>query len=115
MSARFGSALEQLSRVAGVAGALVVEAAAGVPIAAEVAEGVDGNAVAALAASMYRRAERAAATGGFGKLGTLQLEAAAGHVVVAPAGDVLIIAIAGPDAQLGMVRVETQRAAELLL
>lgn len=115
MSDRYGSAIERLSRVDGVVGALVAEAAAGVPIAAELADGVDGNAVAALAASMYRRAERAAATGGFDTLRTLQLEAAGGHVVVASAGDALVIAVAASDAQLGLVRVETQRAAESLL
>lgn len=115
MSDRYGSAIARLSRVVGVEGALVAEAAAGVPVAAELANGVDGNAVAALAASMYRRAERAAETGGFDMLRSLQLEAAGGHVVIAPAGEVLVIAVAASDAQLGLVRVETQRAAESLL
>ncbi len=114
MSERYRAALARLSRVSGVAGALVVEAAAGVPVAAELAGGVDGNAVAALAASMYRRAEQTAAIGGFESLRTLQLEAEHGHVVVAPAGIVLVIAVAARDAQLGLVRVETQRAAESL-
>jgi predicted regulator of Ras-like GTPase activity (Roadblock/LC7/MglB family) len=114
MMEHYRAAIGRLSRVSGVAGALVVEAAAGVPVAAELAGSIDGDAVAALAASMYRRAEQAAATGGFDALRTLQLEADAGHVVVAPAGIVLVIAVAAPDAQLGLVRVETQRAAESL-
>ncbi len=114
MSTRYTDALEKLSRVSGVAGALVVEAQAGVPVAADVAAGVDGNAVAALAAAMYRGAQRAAQTGGYNGVHTLQLEATAGHVVVAGGGEMLVIAVAERDAQLGLVRLETQRAAETL-
>jgi predicted regulator of Ras-like GTPase activity (Roadblock/LC7/MglB family) len=44
----------------------------------------------------------------------LQLEAEDGHVIVAGAGDVLVIAVAARDAHLGLVRVEAQRAAESL-
>lgn len=114
MTGRYTDALERLSRVSGVAGALVVEAKAGVPVAADVAAGVDSGAVAALAAAMYRGAQRAAQTGGYDGVHTLQLEATAGHVVVASAGEMLVIAVAERDAQLGLVRLETQRAAESL-
>ncbi len=114
MTTRYADALERLSRVRGVAGALVVEAAAGVPVAADVAAGVDGGAVAALAAAMYRGAARAARAGGYDALRTLQLEASAGHVVVAGAGEMLVVAVAERDAQLGLVRLETKRAAESL-
>jgi predicted regulator of Ras-like GTPase activity (Roadblock/LC7/MglB family) len=114
MSERFAAALQRLSRVVGVQGALVVETEAGVPVATELAMDVDGGAVAALAASLYRRASQAAATGGFENLDALQLEAGDGHVIVAGAGDVLVIAVAARDAHLGLVRVEAQRAAESL-
>ncbi len=114
MTARYTDALERLSRVSGVAGALVVEAKAGVPVAADVAAGVDSGAVAALATAMYRGAQRAAQTGGYDGVHTLQLEATAGHVVVSSAGEMLVIAVAERDAQLGLVRLETQRAAESL-
>ena len=70
--------------------------------------------VAALAAAMYRGAQRAAETGGFEAVRTLQLEATGGHMVVTGAGDVLVIAVADRDAQLGLIRVETLRAAESL-
>ncbi|MHB1169381.1 MAG: roadblock/LC7 domain-containing protein [Longimicrobiales bacterium] len=114
MTARYTDALEKLSRVRGVAGALVVEAKAGVPVAADVAAGVDSGAVAALASALYRGASRGMQTGGYEALRTLQLEATAGHVVVAGAGEMLVIAVAERDAQLGLVRLETQRAAESL-
>lgn len=114
MSDRYHDALRKLSHVAGVQGALVVEADAGVPVASELAGGIDGGAVAALVASLYRRAQHAATAGGFDTLDALQLDAAEGHVLVASAGAVLVIAVAAAEAQLGLVRVETQRAAESL-
>ena len=114
MSDRYAEALARLSRVVGVQGALVVETAAGVPVASELSTEVDGNAVAALAASLYRRASQAAQTGGLERLEALQLEAEGGHVIVAGAGEVLVIAVVARDAQLGMVRIEAERAAESL-
>jgi predicted regulator of Ras-like GTPase activity (Roadblock/LC7/MglB family) len=110
----FNEALDRLSRVPGVRGALVVETEAGVPVTAQLAEGVDGAALSALAASLFRRAHTAAHTATFGKLRTLQLEAQGGHVVVAYGGELLIVVVAEKTAQLGMVRLEAHRAAEAL-
>ena len=114
MSDIFTEVVERLSRVTGVRGALVVETDAGVPITAELAEGVDGDVVSALAASLFRRTNKAAQTAAFGNLRTLQLEADVGHVIVADGGDVLIVVIAEKNAQLGLVRLEAHRAAEAL-
>ena len=50
----YNAAVQRLSRVSGVRGALLVDAQAGVPVVAELAEGVSGTAVAALAASLFR-------------------------------------------------------------
>lgn len=110
----YAEALERLSRVPGVRGALIVETEAGVPVVAELAEGVDGGAIAALAASLFRRTTRAAHTASFGYLRTLQLEAQGGHVVVATGGDLLVVVVTEKSAQLGMVRLEAHRAAEAL-
>lgn len=114
MSDVYQEALERLSRVPGVRGALIVESDAGVPVIAELAEGVEGKALAALAASLFKRTTRAADTAAFGRLRTLQLEAEAGHVVVANGGELLVVVVAEKDAQLGMVRLEAHRAAEAL-
>jgi predicted regulator of Ras-like GTPase activity (Roadblock/LC7/MglB family) len=114
MSDVFAQALDRLSHVQGVRGALIVEAAAGVPVVAELAEGVDGEAVAALASSLFRRTHKAADTAEFGRLRTLQLEADAGHVIVASGGDMLVVVVAEKNAQLGQVRLEAHRAAESL-
>jgi len=110
----FQAALDRLSRVTGVRGAMLVEAEAGVPVMAELTEGVEGTAAAALATSLFKRTRKAAETAEFGKLTTLQLEAEGGHVIVADAGDLLVVVIAERNAQLGMVRLEAYRAAEAL-
>lgn len=114
MSDVYTEALERLSHVPGVRGALIVESEVGVPVVSELSEGVDGKALAALAASLFRRTTKAADTAAFGKLRTLQLEANHGHVVVANGGELLVIVVAEKDAQLGMVRLEAHRAAEAL-
>jgi predicted regulator of Ras-like GTPase activity (Roadblock/LC7/MglB family) len=107
-------ALERLARVPGARGALIVEADAGVPVRSELAEGVNGKAIAALAAALFRRTAQAATAAEFGRLSALQLEAAGGHVLVANAGELLVIVVADRDAQLGLVRLEAQRIAEQL-
>jgi predicted regulator of Ras-like GTPase activity (Roadblock/LC7/MglB family) len=110
----YSDAVDRLSRVPGVRGALLVETEAGVPVLSELAEGVDGGAVAALASSLFRRTSKASQTAAFGNVRTLQLEADVGHVIVANGGDLLIVVIAEKGAQLGMVRLEAHRAAEAL-
>jgi predicted regulator of Ras-like GTPase activity (Roadblock/LC7/MglB family) len=114
MSDPYRTSVERLSRVSGVRGALVVEVEAGVPVSAELAEDVSGPAVAALAASLYRRTSAAAAGAGFGAARTLQLETAEGHVIMVGAGELMVVVVTEPAAQLGLVRLEAHRAAEAL-
>ena len=114
MSDELTAVVERVSRIDGVRGALIVEASAGVPVVAELTEGVAGDAVAALAASLYRRAATATSAATFGGLRSLQLEAEDGHVIVAGAGELLLVVVAERAAQLGLVRLEAARAAELL-
>jgi predicted regulator of Ras-like GTPase activity (Roadblock/LC7/MglB family) len=114
MSDVYTEAVQRLSRVNGVRGALLVDAEAGLPVTAELAEGVSGTAVAALASSLFRRTAQASDSAGFGQLGTMQLDADEGHVIAVHAGELIIVVIAARDAQLGMVRLEAHRAAESL-
>lgn len=114
MSDVYTEAVERLSRVAGVRGALLVDAEAGLPVTLELAEGVSGTAVAALASSLFRRTAQASDSAGFGILSTMQLEADEGHVIAVNAGELIIVVIAARDAQLGLVRLEAHRAAESL-
>jgi predicted regulator of Ras-like GTPase activity (Roadblock/LC7/MglB family) len=108
------NALHRVSRVPGVTGALIVDAEGGVPVLADLREGVAGAAVAALAAALYQRTSNATDAAGLGRLDSFHLEAEAGHVVAAGAGELVVIAIVADDAQLGLVRIETQRAAQTL-
>ena len=114
MSTAFDGVLDQVSRVSGVRGAMIVENEAGVAVVSELTAGVEAGAAAALASSLFGRAGRAAGDAQFGQLQTLQLEAEAGHVIVADAGELLIVVITDRSAQLGLVRLEAHRAAERL-
>ena len=114
MSDIYTTAVDRVSHVAGVRGALLVDIEAGVPVVSELSEGVNGTAVAALAASLFRRTAEASRSSHFGALGTLQLEADHGHVFVVDAGEMILVVIATRDAQLGLVRLEAHRAAESL-
>ncbi|MBW3552026.1 MAG: roadblock/LC7 domain-containing protein [Gemmatimonadetes bacterium] len=105
------AALQRLTRVKGVRGAMVVDAEAGVPVASELETGVQETALAALAGSLFRRTQDASTASGFGRVRSLQLESAGGHLFVAGAGALLVVALADPAAQLGLVRMEAGRAA----
>jgi predicted regulator of Ras-like GTPase activity (Roadblock/LC7/MglB family) len=114
MMEAFTDAVEKLSRIRGVRGALIVEKASAVPVVAELSEGVNGTAVAALAASMFRRTAQASDAARFGGLSTLQLDADGGHVVVVDAGELVLVVVAERDAQLGLVRLEAVRTGKAL-
>jgi predicted regulator of Ras-like GTPase activity (Roadblock/LC7/MglB family) len=107
--------VRRLTRIPGSRGALIVDADAGVTVASELADGVSETALAALTGSLFRRAAEAAGTSGQGRVRVLQLDATEGHLVVANAGPLLVAVIASVSAQLGMVRVQTARAAEELI
>lgn len=104
-------ALNRLTRAEGVQGALIVDAEAGVAVASDVTVDVREHALAALAGSLFSRTADASRTSGFGDVRLLQLDASAGHVIVAGAGPLLVVALTEPGGQLGLVRVEAERAA----
>jgi uncharacterized protein len=103
-----------LTRIRGVRGAIIADAEAGVPVASDVAAGVGETALAALAGSLFRRAADAAWATGQGRLRSLQLDAAGGHLVVVSAGPLLVVVLTDRSAQVGLVRVQAVRAAEEL-
>ncbi|MEJ2185197.1 MAG: hypothetical protein P8Z36_04580 [Gemmatimonadota bacterium] len=103
-----------LSHIPGVRGAMVVDAQAGVPVTSELATGVPGPAIAAFASALFRRSTQAIRSAGYGALGAVQLEAGGGDVVVAGNDVLLVVVLAEPDAQLGLIRVQAQRVAEEL-
>ena len=104
-------ALRRLTRALGVRGAMVVDAEAGVSVAAELTDGLEEQALAAMTGSLFRRTVDASRSSGFGEVRLLQLDTGSGHLVVAGAGALLVVALTEPEVQLGLVRVETERAA----
>lgn len=111
MSDMVTKTLDTLTRVDGVRGAMVVDAEAGIPVASRLVPGVAETALAAMSGALFTRTDDASRSSGYGSLNLLQLEAAEGHVVVAGAGELLVVVLTEPDARLGLVRVQAARAA----
>ena len=111
--AGYGRVLDLVTRVRGVRGAMLVAGDDGLVVAEQLMEGIKGSAVAALAASLANRLHRAMDAAGVGtdQFWHLQAEQGALLVVPAPSG-MLVVAVAEPDVNVGLVRLELLRAAE---
>ena len=97
-------------------GALIVAKEDGLVVTDALMEDVRGSAVAALAASLVKRVGEAAMASGVGSTRFLHLQAAGGALLVAAAGDeILVVAVADARVNVGLVRLELVRAAEGLL
>lgn len=108
------SALDLITRVRGVRGAMLVSADDGLVVAEQLMEGIKGTAVAALAASLAGRLRRAMEAGGIGTSVFWHLQAEKGALLVVPGvGGLLVVAVAEPDVNIGLVRLELLRAAEM--
>jgi predicted regulator of Ras-like GTPase activity (Roadblock/LC7/MglB family) len=106
-------ALDRISRVRGVRGSLFVAADDGLVVAQLLMEGVNGKAVAALAASLARKVGGASGATGAGRVQFAQLGAEGGTLLVARAApDLLVVALAEPRVNIGLCRLEMVRAAE---
>jgi predicted regulator of Ras-like GTPase activity (Roadblock/LC7/MglB family) len=114
MSSPFTPVLNALTRLRGVQASLVVSADDGIAIDSNLQIGQDGNRVAALAASLYRKARKAASAAGFGGTGFMQLEAEQGRICLLGGDQVVLVVVAQREANVGLIRVEMLRAAESL-
>ena len=112
MTSPFAGVLATLVRHRGVAGCLVVDERDGTIVDAVLQVGVDGDAVAALTGSLYRRARLAAAAAGYGESGFFELEAERGRVCAAGRNGLVLIVVAETRLNVGLVRIEMQRAME---
>jgi predicted regulator of Ras-like GTPase activity (Roadblock/LC7/MglB family) len=100
-------ALERVTQVAGVRGSLLISADDGLVVAERLMDGIDGRALAALAASLIQRLGRATVGAGLQAPTFVQLRGTAGAVLAAPGSDDLIlVALVGLDANLGLARLE---------
>lgn len=108
-------ALETITRVRGVRGAMIVSAEDGLVIAESSMEGIDGAAVAALTAGVVARLTRATEAAGRSAPAFVHLQAAGGALLAVPApGELLVVAVTDPSVNVGLVRLELRRTAERL-
>lgn len=112
MSSPFAPLLTSLTRQRGVVGSMVVGEVDGMIVDSNLQLGLRGTAVAALAASLYRKARLSASAAGLGAVVFLRLEAQRGHIFAAGRDELVLVAVAGEGANVGLVRVEMLRAAE---
>ena len=112
-----GQVVATLSHVPGVVVAMVVGAIDGLVIETSQLLGVATGAAdtrkhtAALAAYLYSKVTRASDAARLGTPAFMRLEAERGHIFVVGAGDVVLVTIVTPDANLGRVRLEMMNAA----
>lgn len=113
MTAKFQDLLDRVTRVRDVSGAFIVSAEDGLVVADSFMEGVRGNAVAALAASLFTRFRSASGASGAGAPKFLHLQADHGALVAMPgADDVIVVAVADAGVNVGLLRLEMQRVVE---
>lgn len=113
MTTRFQTALDAITRVRGVRGAMLVAGEDGLVVAESLMEGVRGNAVAALAASLAKRFRRASETAACGLPQFVHLQASEGSLLAAPApSGMLLVVVADADINVGLARLEMLKAGE---
>jgi predicted regulator of Ras-like GTPase activity (Roadblock/LC7/MglB family) len=112
--AHYDLVVDELLHTAGVHAALVVSRADGIVVDGNVHIGTDADAIAALAASLYNRAAQAATAADGAEPGFLHLEGERGRVCVVPQGDVLLVTVAEPWTNLGILRLAMRRLAQNL-
>ena len=112
----FTSILESLTRQRGVRASLIVSESDGLVIDSSLRFGQDGERVAALAASVYRKARLSAKAAQLGTVTFLQLDAEHGRICVAggTGNDLVIVMVADPAANVGLLRMELFKALEML-
>ena len=111
MATPFTAMLQTLSRQRGVMAALVVSEQDGIVVDSNLQIGQSGDRVAALAASLYRKARLSARAAGMGAVSFMQLEAPNGRICAAGSGEFVLVVVAASAVNVGLVRVELLRAA----
>jgi predicted regulator of Ras-like GTPase activity (Roadblock/LC7/MglB family) len=114
MATPFTAMLQLLSRQRGVTAALVVSEQDGIVVDSNLQIGQSGDRVAALAASLYRKARLSARAAGMGAVSFMQLEAPKGRLCAAGSGELVLVVVAHMDVNVGLVRVDLLRAAAQL-
>ena len=106
--------VERLSRQRGVRASLIVSENDGLVVDSSLRFGEDGERVAALAASIYRKARLSAGAAHLGAVSFLQLDADRGRLCAVGRDDLVLVVVAEPSANVGLIRVELFKALETL-
>lgn len=110
----YASLIGAVTRHRGISACLVVSEEDGIVVDGTAHVGVNTAAFAALTASLYRKAARAAEAAGFGGVSFLELEAEQGRVMAAGRDALVVVAVADQRVNLGLLRMELLRAAGTL-
>lgn len=112
MTSAFGPLLESMTRERGVRAGLIVSESDGLVVDATLRVGQNGDRIAALAASAYRKARRSARAAQLGTVAFLELDAELGLVCAAgAANDLIVVVVAEPAANVGLLRMALLKAA----
>ena len=104
--------LDELTRIPGVRGALVVSREDGLVVADSLMESVDGKAVAALAASLAGRMAGVTAALGQPEPRAWQLQGSEGTLLAAPGREgLLVVALANAEVNAGELRIRVLNVA----
>jgi predicted regulator of Ras-like GTPase activity (Roadblock/LC7/MglB family) len=115
VSAPYIGLLDSITRLRGIRGAMVVSIEDGLVVAESLMAGIKGAPLAALSATLAGRVAELTGSAGYGGPRFLHLQGNEGALLVAPAhGDLLLVAVAGRDVPLGLLRLEMLRMAERL-
>ncbi len=114
MTAPYLALLADVNRVRGVSGSMVVDEADGLIVQAALPAGMRGGAVAALAASLYRKARRSTVAAGFGEGDFMQLDAEQGRICAVGRSGLVLVAVADLRAPVGRIRVAMLQSREAL-
>jgi predicted regulator of Ras-like GTPase activity (Roadblock/LC7/MglB family) len=93
---------------------LIVSESDGLVVDSKLRFGEQEDRVAALAASIYRKARLSADAAQLGAVSFLQLDAERGRVCAVGRRDLVIVVVADPAANVGLIRVELLKALGLL-
>ena len=113
-NSQFGALLDSLTRQRGVIAGMVVSESDGIIIDSNLQVGVQGDRVAALAASLYRKARMSATAAGLGTASFFQLEATGGRLCAVGRNDLVVVVVTEVQVNVGLIRMELLRAAERL-
>ena len=111
----YAEVLAVLARQRGVLGSFVVSERDGLAVDSNTQIGVHAEAVAALAASLHRKARLACGAAGCGTITFLRLDAERGGICAAGRDDLVLVTISEARANIGLLRVEMMRAVKALV